>query len=208
MFDGLKLSAEQTPAPARDTDRRQDRSQDRDYARAVERVARSATAIAQAQEQGAPLLEHQKVAFDQARARLEQIRPGSSRDMAAAVERNPGLVGEAAAGRSGPMIDAMKHEAQVRADPHLRANRFAERWQQLREQRGAAERTGDQAAATQAGGTMRHMARELERDPQVEALLRARTRELGMELEIARGRSVSAALERQITPVRDRGLSR
>jgi hypothetical protein len=39
-------------------------------------------------------------------------------------------------------------------------------------------------------------------------VLRGRSRELGLELEIARGRSMSAELTQQITPVRDRGLSR
>src|SRR3546814_1931183 len=60
MFDGLKLSAERTPTRGQAVDRGADRPQDRDYARAVERVARSAQAIAQAHEQGPPVLEHQK----------------------------------------------------------------------------------------------------------------------------------------------------
>ena len=98
----MKLSAERTLAPrqvAQAADRGADRAQDRDYARAVERVARSAQTIAQAHEKGAPVLEHQKVALENARRALEQIRPGSSRDMIAAAERNPGLVRDAAAGR-------------------------------------------------------------------------------------------------------------
>ena len=48
MFDGLKLSAERTPAQGQAADLGADRGQDRDYARAVERVARSAQTIAQA----------------------------------------------------------------------------------------------------------------------------------------------------------------
>src|SRR3546814_3837579 len=103
MFDGLKLSAERTPTRGQAVDRGADRTQDRDYARAVERVARSAQAIAQAHEKGAPVLEHQKVALENAQGALEQIRPGSSRDMIAAAERNPSLIRDAAAGRSGPM---------------------------------------------------------------------------------------------------------
>src|SRR3546814_7604184 len=45
MFDGLKLPAERTPTRGQAVDRGADRTQDRDYARAVERVARSAQAI-------------------------------------------------------------------------------------------------------------------------------------------------------------------
>ena len=211
MFDGLKLSAERTLAPrqvAQAADRGADRAQDRDYARAVERVARSAQTIAQAHEKGAPVLEHQKVALENARRALEQIRPGSSRDMIAAAERNPGLVRDAAAGRSGPMIDAMAHEAKVRADPHMRADRFVERWQGLRHQRGAAERAGDYAGAEKAGTAMKGMAKGLERDPQVESLLKGRSRELGLQMEISRGRSIGAELVQQLDRGRDRGLSR
>jgi hypothetical protein len=72
MFDGLKLSAgPASPAPAKAAERGQDRS----YVRAVERTARAAQAIIQAQERGAPVLEHQKVALETARGTLEQIRP-------------------------------------------------------------------------------------------------------------------------------------
>jgi hypothetical protein len=127
MFDGLKLSAgPASPAPAKAAERGQDRS----YVQAVERTAaRAAQAIIQAQERGAPVLEHQKVALETARGTLEQIRPGASRDMIAAIERDPGLIGEAAAGRSGPMLTAINTEARVRTDPVLRADRFVERWQ-------------------------------------------------------------------------------
>ena len=208
MFDELRLSAEPSrpTSPAKTADRGQ--AQDRDYARAVERMARSAQIIAQAQGKGAPVLEHQKVALEHARGALEQIRPGLSRDMMAAAERNPGLVYDAAAGRSGPMMDAMAHEARVRADPTMRADRFVERWQGLRQQRGAAEHAGDHAGAEKVGTAMKGMAKGLERDPQVESLLRGRSRELGLEMEITRGKSMGAELVQQITPTRDRGLSR
>ncbi|ARR57742.1 Ti-type conjugative transfer relaxase TraA (plasmid) [Rhizorhabdus wittichii DC-6] len=208
MFDGLKLSAERTPARGQAADRGADRAQDRDYARAVERVARSAQTIAQAHEKGAPVLEHQKVALEHAKGALEQIRPGSSRDMIAAAEHNPGLVRDAAAGKSGPMMDAMAHEAKVRADPAMRADRFVERWQGLRHQRGAAERAGDHAGAEKAGKAMQGMAKGLERDPQVESLLKGRSRELGLQMEISRGKSIGAELVQQLEISRDRGMSR
>ncbi len=208
MFDGLKLSAERTPAPGQAADRGADRAQDRDYVRAVERVARSATTIAQAHEKGAPVLEHQKVALEHARGALEQIRPGSSRDMIAAAERNPGLVRDAAAGRSGPMLAAIGEEARVRADPALRADRFVERWQGLYEQRGAAQRAGDHEGSAKTGKALQGLAKSLERDPQVESVLRGRERELGLEKEIGRGRSMAAELTRQLEIGRDRGMSR
>src|SRR3546814_17088609 len=80
MFDGLKLSAERTPTRGQAVDRGADRTQDRDYARAVERVARTAQALAQAHETGAPVLEHQKVALAKAQGALELIGRPSCRD--------------------------------------------------------------------------------------------------------------------------------
>src|SRR3546814_1138302 len=58
------------------------------------------------------------------------------------------------------------------------------------------------------GKEMAGMAKSLERDSQVESVLRGRTRELGFEMDMSRGRSVSAELTQQLGIGRDRGLSR
>src|SRR3546814_651479 len=109
---------------------------------------------------------HQKVALERATEALDQIRAGASRDMASAFQREPGLLHEAAAGRSGPMMDAMAQEAKVRADPNLRADRFVERWQQLSQDRDRLYRAGDMTGREKAGKEMAGMAKSLERDPQ------------------------------------------
>ena len=204
MFDGLKLSAaplkgaERAPVPA-------DRGQGRDYARAVERASRSAEAVLQARASGAPVLEHQKVALERATQALEQIRPGASRDLSAAMQRDPALLREAAAGRSGPMLDAMAQEARVRADPNLRADRFVERWQGLKQERDRLYRAGDMAGRERTDKEMAGMAKSLERDPQVESVLRNRTRELGLEIGMGRGRGMdSGDLGRELA--RDLGI--
>lgn len=207
MFDGLKLSAE----PAKGAERpaaRADRGEDRDYARAVERASRSAEAVLQARASGGPVLEHQKVALERTTQALDQIRPGASRDMASAMRRDPALLREAAAGRSGPMIAAMGHEARVRADPNLRADRFVERWQELRQDRERLYRAGDMAGREKAGKEMADMAKSLERDPQVESILRGRTRELGLEMGKDRGRDLGRQMTHELGIDRDRGLSR
>ena len=205
MFDGLRLSRASAPTqePAQQT-----REDDRALARAVVRVARSANAIARAQEEGAPVLEHQKVALEQARDALDTIRPGASRDMIAATQRNPGLVRDAAAGRSGTMLAAMAQEAQVRADPHLRADRFVARWQDLQADRDRLYRAGDMAGRDRAGQAMAGMAKSLERDPQMESVLRGRTRELGLERSMEQARDLGSALTRDLGIGRDRGLER
>lgn len=212
MFDGLKLSAaplkgaERAPVPA-------DRGQGRDYARAVERASRSAEAVLQARASGAPVLEHQKVALERATQALEQIRPGASRDLSAAMQRDPALLREAAAGRSGPMLDAMAQEARVRADPNLRATRFVERWQGLKQERDRLTQAGDMAGRERTGKEMAGMAKSLERDPQVESVLRNRTRELGLEIGIGRGRGMDSGdlgreLARDLGIGMGRGMSR
>jgi Ti-type conjugative transfer relaxase TraA len=205
MFDGLRLSRGSAPAKEPVFHAREG---DRSMSRAVMRVAQSADAIARAQEKGAPVLEHQKVALKQARDALDAIRPGASRDMILAVERNPGLVRDAAAGRSGAMLAAMAQEAQVRADPHLRADRFVERWQELQADRDRLYRAGDMAGRDRAGQAMVGMAKSLERDPQMESVLRGRTRELGLERGMERARDLGGALTRDLGIGRDRGLER
>ena len=212
MFDGLKLSAE----PAKGAERppqRADRGEDRDYRRAVERTSRSAEAVLQARASGGPVLEHQKVALERATQALDQIRPGASRDLSAAMQRDPALLREAAAGRSGPMIEAMAQESRVRADPNLRADRFVERWQGLSQDRDRLYRAGDMAGREKVGKEMAGLAKSLERDPQMESVLRDRTRDLGLEIGMNRGRDMGGGeLRRQLTQEleigRDRGMSR
>src|SRR3546814_11101204 len=71
--------------------------------------------------------------------------------MTEAMKRNPELLREAAAGRSGPMIEAMAREARVRVDPALRADRFVERWQGLSADRDRLYRAGDMSGREKAG---------------------------------------------------------
>jgi hypothetical protein len=111
------------------------------------------------------------------------------------------------------MIEAMAQEARVRADPNLRADRFVERWQQLSQDRDRLYRAGDMTGREKAGKEMAGMAKSLERDPQVESILRDRSRELGLEIGMSRGRDMGGGeLGRQLTQElgidRDRGMSR
>ena len=61
-----------------------------------------------------------------------------------------------------------------------------------------------------AGKAMAGMAKSLERDPQVESILRGRTRELGLEIGMERSRdlNLSRELSRDLGIGRDRGMSR
>src|SRR3546814_20113085 len=82
----------------------------------------------------------------------------------------------------------MNKEAELRADPFQRADRFVEGWKQLRQAQDDLRRDGDFRGAKRVGQEMAGMAKSLERDAQVESLLRGRSRDLG--LDAAMGRSV------------------
>src|SRR3546814_11741565 len=69
-------------------------------------------------------------------------------------------------------------------------------------------RAGDMTGREKAGKEMAGMAKSLERDPQVESILRGRERELGLEMGMGRGRALSHQLTHELGIGRDRGLSR
>src|SRR3546814_10270093 len=89
--------------------------------------------------------------------------------MAEAMKRDSGLLREAAAGRSGPMIEAIRQEARVRADPNLRADRFVERWPQLSQDRDRLSRAGDMAGRKTLG---QEVARSEEHTSELQSLMR------------------------------------
>lgn len=205
MFDGLKLDATPArPAPVK----AHEHGQGPAFVRAVERTSRSAEAALQTKASSGAVLEHQKVSLQRAIDALDQLRPHASDDMHEAMTRNPALLREAAAGRSGPMIAAMAQEARVRTDPHLRADRFVERWQELQGQHADFERAGYAAGRDKAGQEMADMAKGLERDPQVESLLRSRSRELGLGISERQDRDIGRELSRDLNRDRDLGMSR
>ena len=86
-------------------------------------------------ELGLPILPHQVQAREHAGAARDAVAPQAARDLDRAFEYDPSRVREAAAGRAQRAIRAMRLEAEIRTDPHLRADRFVERWQGLDRQR-------------------------------------------------------------------------
>ena len=151
-----------------------------DQRRAVERFSRATEDIGRMREQGLPVLPHQRAALEKAGQALDTIRPHAAADLANALKRQPELVREAADGRSQGAIRAMQLEAEIRIDPAKRADRFVNDWQRLSHQRDGAIKSHDQNRTSVVTGRMGTMAKALERDPQVESLLRARKIELGL----------------------------
>jgi hypothetical protein len=198
MFDGLKLRvapivATESHAPSL-------------LSSAVQRYARATAEILKMRGQGIEELPHQRVAFDAAGTALNSARPDSARDLRNAFARDGGLIDEAANGRTATAIRAMMLESEVRNDPALRADRFVEDWQKLRGQRQALHHAGDDVGMRRVRSDMSAMAKSLERDAQVESLLKKRLPELGMK--VSGSASLSHDLQEWLGISRSRGLGR
>jgi hypothetical protein len=138
------------------------------------------------------------------RAALDAMRPHASIDLEKAFANDLGLIREAAESRTAATVRAMQLEAEIRVDPELRADTFLRRWQALDRQRRLLLRDHETTRANALGDRMIGMARSLERDPQVESILRSRKAQLGLP-EVP-GRSVGQSLADLIGRGRSRGL--
>lgn len=173
---------------------------------AVQRYARASAEIQIMRGKGIEELPHQRVALDSAAASLNAVRQDSARDLRSAFNRDRGLVDDAANGRTTAAIRAMALESEVRSDPTLRADRFVEDWQKLRSRHLALGRAGDDVGMRRVQGGMNAMAKGLERDAQVESLLKKRLPELGMRGPSSD--SLSHDLQEVLGLSRSRGLGR
>jgi hypothetical protein len=111
---------------------------------------------------------------------LDQLQPQGARDLEAALASDTRVIGDAAKGRTQAAIRAMQLEAEMRVDPQLRADTFVQRWQTLDRQRRLLLRDHEDSAAGRVAQTMAGMAKSLERDPQLESILRGRRKEFGV----------------------------
>jgi Ti-type conjugative transfer relaxase TraA len=213
IFDGLDLSGT-LPKAERDPARQQQREHDPQPMRAgglrgaVERYARALDAIQQTRAQGIDAMPHQREALDRARESLDALRPNASTDLNSAFRGEPELIREAAEGRGQAALRAMSREAELRADPYSRADRFVEGWQQLRQAQDELRRDGDFRGAKRVGQEMAGMAKSLERDAQVESLLSGRRQELGIDVDMGRSLARDLADSVPFDHGRDLGMSR
>jgi len=173
---------------------------------AIVRFAKATAVIVNARQLGLSESPAQRAAFDAARHELDAIRPQASRDLRAAFVRDMQLIDDAAAGNSRAAIRALEWERRYRTEPQFRANQFVKAWRQLGDHHEQFERRGNEAAARRIASQMAGLAKSLERDPQVESLLRRRTNELGLPPFI--DKPLSQALPDWIGWGRGRGLGR
>lgn len=168
-FDGLKLS---TSATGASTERQSV------LGSAVQRYARAVQDIDRMTEQGLPALEYQKAAKVQAAQVLDAVHGHGARDLDAVFVREPGMVGEAANGRTANAIRQMQLESELRTNPELRADRFVQAWQHLRARRDKLEGWQNEDPRGAVENRMRAMAKGLEKDPALGAALSRRGSEL------------------------------
>ncbi len=196
MFDGFKPAG-----PARQSARE---AEQQDKHRAIERHASAAADVMRMHDCGTPVLPEQRSALLEAREALDRFDAHAVKDLERTYMRDPALASETASGRTQRAIRVLQLEAEVRADPRLRADRFVERWQTLERKRSELHFEGDVTGARQIKERMVAMAKGLERDPQVESLLRTRRVELGLPAELGRG--VGEGLSQYLGLGRGRGL--
>jgi Ti-type conjugative transfer relaxase TraA len=168
-FDGLKLSV---PAAAPEA------SATQKLERAVEGYARAVQDAGRMTSQGRTPLEVQKAALARTAAAVNALHPHGAHDLDMAFERTPGLVSEAANGRTANAIRQMQLEAEVRANPELRADRFVQAWQQLQARRGKLSGWENEDKRAGVENAMRSMAKGLEKDPALGAALSRRGSQL------------------------------
>jgi Ti-type conjugative transfer relaxase TraA len=171
---------------------------------AVVRHAKIVREVRHARRVGDPYTAAQRQEVAASRMALNAIRPHSAPDLEAAFANDLGLIHDAAEGRPAATIRAMQFEAELRVDPQLRADTFVQRWQALDRQRRLLLRDHETTRANAAGDGMIGLAKSLERDPQVESILRNRRAQLGLP-EVP-GRSIGQSLADIIGRGRNRGL--
>jgi len=177
---------------------------------AVGRHARAIADIWKMQDKGLPVLPHQRAELDRAREAMDRTGKHAAKDMEQAYSRAPGLVSEASGGRVRQAMRAMQLETEIRTDPDKRADRFVEGWRQLGQHREELQRDGDFRGARKVSEQMAGMAKSMERDAQVESLLRNRKQELGINFDTGRklAHDLAGSVGIEMAPTRDHGLSR
>ncbi|MEG3125146.1 Ti-type conjugative transfer relaxase TraA [Sphingomonas sp. GB1N7] len=194
-FEGLRITPAVPAAPERTP-----------LDKAVERYARAAVGILAMRDRGLEELPHQSAAFTDAAKAVEAVRPDGARDLRAAMWADRGVIEQAATGSTNAAIRAMALEAEIRIDTAQRADRFVADWQQKVRGLEKISESGDYAVIHRAKDSIMEMADGLHRDPQLESLLRNRTKELGIGQ--VTGQSLSQELQRHRVLSLGRGLGR
>ena len=142
--------------------------------------------------------------MERAQRGLNAALENGSVDLTEAMRKDPSLMSEAAAGRTQGAIQAMAAEAEIRVDVQGRADRFVSEWQSNARQLRHLQREGDYARMDAVRDRLDGMAKSLQRDAQLESLLRNRRAELG--LDALSKKTLSHDLAQYLRPSRGLGI--
>ena len=153
---------------------------------------------------GEPRTPEQAAELTGSRAALNARAPDGALHLESAFVADRPLIEEAANGRTQNAIRAMQLEAEMAKNPTLRADRFVQRWQALDRQRRQLLRNYEDNKANKVARRMIGMAKGLERDPQVESILR--NRKAALNLPDVLKKSVGQSLADMVGTGRSRGI--
>jgi hypothetical protein len=154
---------------------------------AVIRHAKVVSAILYAARIEEPLTAEQRQELAHSRNALDKLGPHHRQDLETAFLGDKPALREAEAGRPAVAIRAMQFEAEIRVDPIARADAFVQRWQALERRRRSYMEYHEDTNIRRVSDRLFGMAKGLERDPQVESILRNRKIELGLSPMSSRG---------------------
>jgi len=196
MFEGLQLKAEPLKPPKPQLEP------------AVEQYARTVHKVPEMGLARVPMSDGLRAMHERDEAALDAIRPGAARDLRNAWRADLKLLDTMARGDVRQARALLDEAERYRTDPAYRADRFVEEWTRLREQQRHAKHWGQDQKLPQIHAGMRELAHSLERDAQMESLLRRRTRELGLGIGMEPERGLSRSLSDWFGLSRGRGLER
>ena len=220
MFAGLKLNVRSVPSQepdARPEREERDRLAERvqrpsPLEQAVDRYARAYSSAYQHQREGLPILDMQHQELRDAGQQLDQVQGGMKDLMRSTLRHDPdtarAMTELSGRERVAQVIEGMKRENVALQDPNVRAERFVERWQELQGQRRELRGWQHDAARAKVESQMQGLTRSLERDPQVDSILRNRRQELGIGQHMRQSEGIAHELRESLTRGRSLGLGR
>ncbi len=211
IFDGLRLPSAKADVPEPAVPEQKvvedpELELRRTRTRALIRHARAVDDIFAAHDAGHKASTEQLRELGAARKAFEELRPQGPADAEAAYIKSPELAREAGSGQIRRAVQALQLETELRTDPRRRADRFVARWQELKKTGERQYRDADMSGYKATRSAMGDMAKSLERDPQLEAILASRKRELGIGYDTGRKLGAELAFTHGIDLGRGRGI--
>jgi Ti-type conjugative transfer relaxase TraA len=140
------------------------------------------------------------------RKAFDEVRPYGWQDAEAAYAKDESLAHEAGSGKVNRAIRALQLETEIRTSPERRADRFVERFRDLKQTGERQYAAGNYSGYRSARAEMGNMAMSLERDPQMESLLEGRKKQLGISMDFDSGMRLGRQLALSHGLGRGRGI--